>query len=71
MTREREVIPSLYHEALRYADPVGRRLLERLDGTRTREELAAAVGGPFTQQGGAARLDRALAILASKALLVA
>jgi hypothetical protein len=70
MTREHEVIPSLYHEALRYADPLGRRLLALLDGTRTRAELAAALGGPFAQQGGAARLDRALAILASKALLV-
>jgi hypothetical protein len=71
MNRERDVIPSLYHEALRYQDPLGRKLLALLDGTRTREELATAVGGPFAGSGGRARLDGALNILASKALLVA
>ena len=70
-TREREIIPSLYHEALRYQDPLGRRLLALLDGTRQRDQLIAALGGPFAGPGGRAQLDNALKILASKALLVA
>jgi hypothetical protein len=71
INREHEVIPSLYHEALRYQDPVGRKLLALLDGTRNREELTAALGGPFAGPAGVAHLDNALRILASKALLVA
>ena len=70
INREHDVIPSLYHEALRYADPVARKLLAALDGTRTREEIGAAVGGPFAGPAGRAQLDRALRVLASKALLV-
>ena len=70
LNREREIIPSLYHEALRYQDPLGRELLALLDGTRTRDELCTALGGPFGGPEGRARLDRALKILASKALLV-
>jgi SAM-dependent methyltransferase len=70
LNRDRDVIPSLYHEALRYQDPVGRKLLALLDGTRTRAELAAALGGPFAGPGGPARLDNALKVLAGKALLV-
>jgi len=71
LTREHEIIPSLYHAALRYRDPVGRTLLALLDGTRTRSDLCAEVGGPFAAAGGPARLDRALTVLAGKALLVA
>ncbi len=70
LNHEHEIIPSLYHEPLRYHDPLGRRLLARLDGTRTREALGAELGGPFAAPAGRARLDRALAILASKALLL-
>jgi SAM-dependent methyltransferase len=70
INRERDVIPSLYHEALRYQDPVGRKLLALLDGTRTREQLMAALGGPFASPGGRAPLDAVLKILAGKALLV-
>jgi SAM-dependent methyltransferase len=70
INREHEVIPSLYHEALRYQDPLGRKLLALLDGTRKREEIAAAIGGPFGGPAGRAHLDDALKILASKALLV-
>ncbi len=71
MSREHEVIPSLYHEALRYQDPLGRKLLALLDGTRKCDELLAAVGGPFAGPAGRAQLDNVLKILASKALLVA
>ena len=71
LSREHEVIPNLYHEALRYADPLGRTLLALLDGTRTRDELAARLGAPFAGSAGCTRLDRALAILAGRALLVA
>ncbi len=70
LNREHEVIPSLYHEALRYADPLGRKLLALLDGTRTRAELAAALAGPFAGPSGRAQLDDVLGTLASKALLV-
>jgi SAM-dependent methyltransferase len=71
INREHEIIPSLYHEALRYQDPLARKLLALLDGTRTREELIAALGGPFAGPSGRAHLDDALQTLASKALLVA
>lgn len=70
LNREHEVIPSLYHEALRYQDPLGRKLLALLDGTRTCEELMAALGGPFAGPAGRAQLDDVLKTLASKALLV-
>ena len=70
LNRERDVIPSLYHEALRFQDPLARRLLALLDGTRTRDELMAALGGPFAGPAGRANLDGALQTLASKALLV-
>ena len=70
INREHEIIPSLYHEALRYRDPLGRKLLALLDGTRNREELIAALGGPFEGPAGGTRLDDALKILAGKALLV-
>ena len=70
INREHEIIPSLYHEALRYQDPRARKLLALLDGTRTCEELMAALGGPFAGSAGRAHLDDALRTLASKALLV-
>ena len=70
INRTHEVIPSLYHEALRHQDPIGQQLLALLDGTRTREQLAAAIGGPFAGPGGRAQLEDVLAILARKALLV-
>jgi len=70
INRSHDVIPSLYHEALRHQDPIGKQLVSLLDGTRTREQLAAAVGGPFSGPGGLAQLDDVLAILARKALLV-
>ena len=70
INREHEVIPSLYHEALRHQDPIGRQLLALLDGTRTREQLIAAIGGPFAEPGGRAKMDEVLALLAQKALLV-
>jgi len=70
INRDNDIIPSLYHEALRYQDPLGRRLLALLDGTRNREELMEALGGPFSGPAGRAHLDDALKILASKALLM-
>ena len=70
INRSHEVIPSLYHEALRHQDPIGQRLLALLDGTRTREQLAAAIGGPFAGPTGLTQLNDVLAILARKALLV-
>lgn len=71
LCREHEVIPSLYHEALRFQDPVGRTLIGLLDGTRSRDDLVAALGGPFSGAAGRAKLDDVLKIIASKALLVA
>ncbi len=71
INQEQEVIPNLYHEALRHQDPLGQQLLALLDGTRTRDDLIAAIGGPLAGPGGRARLDEILALLAKKALLVA
>ena len=68
MARERSVVPSVYHEALRFPDAAARRMLALLDGTRTRAELCASLGAPFNTP---ERLDQALAILATKALLLA
>lgn len=70
INRDHDVIPSLYHEALRYQDPLARKLLALLDGTRTRDDLCAALDGPFAGPAGRTQLDRALQVLASKALLV-
>ena len=70
VNREHEVVPNLYHEALRHQDPIGRKLMGLLDGTRTREELIATIGEPFSGPSGRAQLDSVLAVLASKALLV-
>ena len=70
LNREREIIPSLYHEALRYQEPLGKKLLALLDGTRTCDDLCTALDGPFAGPAGRGRLDGALKILASKALLV-
>lgn len=70
LAREREIVPSLYHEALRFHDPLARKLMALLDGTMTREALAAALGGPFAGPAGMAQLDGALQVLASKAVLV-
>ena len=70
INQEHEVIPNLYHEALRHQDPIGQKLLALLDGTRTREQLIEATGDSFSGPAGRARLDDVLAILARKALLV-
>ena len=71
LARERDVIPSLYHEGLRFQDPEARTLIALLDGTRTRDAIAQALGGVVTSPAGRARLDAALQVLARKALLVA
>jgi hypothetical protein len=71
INREHDVIPSLYHEALRYQDPFGRKLLALLDGTRTRDALCTALGGRFAGAAGRSELERVLQILARTALLVA
>jgi 2-polyprenyl-3-methyl-5-hydroxy-6-metoxy-1,4-benzoquinol methylase len=71
LARERDVIPSLYHEGLRFQDPEARTLIALLDGTRTRDAIAQALGGVVTSPVGRARLDAALQVLARKALLVA
>ena len=65
INRDHHVIPSLYHEALRYQDPLARKLLALLDGTRTRDDLCAALDGPFAGPAGRSHLDRALQVLAS------
>jgi hypothetical protein len=70
INREHDVMPNLYHEALRLQDPSGRKLLDLLDGTRTREDLLAAIGAPLAGPDGRAQLEKALDVLAKKALLV-
>lgn len=71
LVREHSVVPSAYHEAVRFPDATGRRLLALIDGTKTRRELAASLGGSFAMPGGSARLEHALDVFAKKALLVA
>jgi hypothetical protein len=71
LAAERDVIPSLYHEGLRFQDREARTLIELLDGTRTRDEIAQALGGVVASPAGRARLDGALQVLARKAVLVA
>jgi hypothetical protein len=70
INREHDVMPNLYHEAVRLQDPGGRELLGLLDGTRTREDLLAAIGAPLAGPDGRAQLEKALDVLAKKALLV-
>ena len=71
LAREREVIPNLYHEGLRFQDPDARTLIGLLDGTRTRDAIADALGGVVASPAGRARLDAALRVLARKGVLVA
>jgi SAM-dependent methyltransferase len=71
INREQEVIPNLYHEGLRHQGPLGQKLLALLDGTRTRDELLAAMGDVLSVPNGRAQLEEVLAVLARKALLVA
>jgi ubiquinone/menaquinone biosynthesis C-methylase UbiE len=71
LAREREVIPNLYHEGLRFQDPDARTLIGLLDGTRTRDAIAHALGGVVASPTGRARLDTALRVLARKGVLVA
>ncbi len=70
VNRENDVVPNLYLEPLRLQDAAGRQLVGLLDGTRTRDELIAAVGGPFAGPNGRVQLDKVLAMLAKSALLV-
>lgn len=69
--RDREVLPNVYHEGVRINARATRRLVELLDGNRSRAELADAVGGPYAGAQGAAQLELSLAGLAAKAMLVA
>ena len=68
--RENDVVPNLYHEAIRFSDPAVRKLLGMLDGTKTREELMAALGGPLATTDGRAKLEEVLKLLAKNAILV-
>jgi SAM-dependent methyltransferase len=70
VNRDSDVIPNLYHEPLRLQDAAGRQLVGLLDGTRTRDELIAAVGGPFAGPNGRGQLEKVLAMLAKEAMLV-
>lgn len=70
INREHEVIPNLYNEPLRQQDAIVQKLLGMMDGTRSREDLIAAIGGPFAGPGGRAQLDAVLTTLAGRALLV-
>ncbi len=70
INRFHEVVPTLYHEALRQQDPRGQKLLALLDGTRTRDDLVAALGGAFADVSVRAYIDDVLATFARRALLV-
>jgi SAM-dependent methyltransferase len=70
ISHEHDVVPNLYQEPLRLHEPVVRKLLGFLDGTRTHDELMAAVGAPLSGPNGRGQLDKVLAMLAREALLV-
>ena len=71
LLQERAVVPTVYHEGLRLSDATARKLVGLLDGTRNRAELCRDLGGPFNEASGRDRLERALDVLAKKAILVA
>jgi hypothetical protein len=67
-------VTNLRHETLRIDDPLARRLLTVLDGTRTRDELVAFVAEalpPAERDGAATRLSTCLSHFALHALLSA
>ncbi len=70
ISREQEVVPTLYHEPVRLNDAAVRKLVGLLDGTRTRDDLIAAMGDTFSRPDGRAHLDSLLTKLAKEALLV-
>ncbi len=70
IARENDVVPNLYQEPLRLQDDAGRQLVGLLDGTRSRDELIAAIGGPFSGPKGRAQLENVLAMLAKEGMLV-
>ncbi|HQR12051.1 MAG TPA: methyltransferase regulatory domain-containing protein [Casimicrobiaceae bacterium] len=69
--RDSDVVPNLYHEGIQLGDPVARKLVTLLDGTRTRADLMSALGEACAGPGGARQLDAAIVGLAQKAMLVA
>lgn len=71
--RRQESITNLRHEMMAIQDPAARQLLALLDGTRTRAELAAALGPGFAGNDPATalrRVDLSLRQFALHALLV-
>jgi len=70
ISHEREVVPTLYQEPVRLNDAGVRELVGLLDGTRTRDDLIAAMGDAFSGPNGRAQLDSLLNKLAKEALLV-
>jgi SAM-dependent methyltransferase len=70
ISRDRDVVPTLYHEPLRLNDPTVRKVVGLLDGTRTRDDLVKAIGGPLAGPDGGAQLETVLNKLAKEALLV-
>lgn len=64
-------VANLRHDAVAFNDPVQRRLLPLMDGTRTRAELAAALAGFAAEMQGVAPLDAYLAHFARAGILEA
>ena len=65
------VVPNLYHDGIHLEEPLERRLMALLDGTRTRAELMSALGASSADSVNGERLEAALAALAQKAILAA
>jgi SAM-dependent methyltransferase len=70
ISRDREVVPTVYHEPLRLNDATVRKVVSLLDGTRTRADLIRAVGGPLAGPDGGTQLSTVLNRLAKEAVLV-
>ena len=71
ISRDHDIVPNFYHDAIRLSDSVSRQLVSLLDGTRTRAEIMFALGDACAGSEGGERLDAALAELAQKAMLLA
>jgi SAM-dependent methyltransferase len=70
ISQEFDHVANVYHEGIELKEPIGRQLLQMLDGRHARADLIATIGGPYALPNGAAQLDQALTRLAKLALLV-
>jgi len=71
ISRDVDIVPNLYHEGIFLGDAVARHVVSLLDGRRTRAELMTTLGALCAGPSGADKLEKALAMLAQRALFEA